>query len=155
VGGSAHRWLLPALLAGIALAGCGGNRAAKSPPLPAALARSLAGQADTISRRLDQGDACGARSRALALQQAVIAAINDQRIPAAYEEPLLSDITLLLSRIACVPEPAGMAAGAAASVPSESPTVPSTRLPPGPADQSPSAQAGRLASWLRARAGSG
>lgn len=118
--------LLPLLAA---LAGCGGGGDAKPPPqLPAPLARSLAAQADGVAQLLDAGDGCGARGRALALQQAVIGAINEHRVPAPYQEPLLGDVNLLLDRIPCSPAPSTTQAPVA---PAATSTPPPRREPPG------------------------
>jgi hypothetical protein len=117
-GACRHRTLLPVALVAVALAGCGGrHHVPPAPQLPAALARSLAVQADAVASRLDAGDECGAREHALALQQAAIAAVNERRIPAGYQEPLLGDIALLVQRITCTaePTPASTAAPPAAS----------------------------------------
>jgi hypothetical protein len=92
------------------LAGCGSasdHQAAPPPPrLPRALAHLLAAQTDQIAQALDSGDSCRAASLARVLQAQTIAAINARRVPAAFQEPLTSTVTDLVSRVRCVPPPA-------------------------------------------------
>jgi hypothetical protein len=73
--------------------------------MPRALAHSLAVQSDQIAQALDGGDSCRAASLARVLQAQTIAAINARRVPAAFQEPLTSTVTDLVSRIRCVPPP--------------------------------------------------
>jgi len=91
------------------LAGCGSaseRRAVPQPPrLPRALAHSLAVQSDQIAQTLDRGDSCRASSLARVLQAQTIAAINAHAVPGAFQEPLTSTVTDLVSRIRCVPPP--------------------------------------------------
>jgi hypothetical protein len=91
------------------IAGCGSateHRAAPTPPprLPRALAQSLAEQSDQVAQALDSGDSCRASSLARVLQAQTIAAINARRVPGAFQEPLASSVTDLVSRIHCVPQ---------------------------------------------------
>jgi hypothetical protein len=91
------------------MAGCGSatqRRATPPPRLPRALAASLAAQSDRVARALEGGDSCRAVSLARVLQAQTIAAINARRVPAAFQEPLTSSVTDLVSRIRCVPPPA-------------------------------------------------
>ncbi|MGZ4383610.1 MAG: hypothetical protein ACXVY3_03350 [Gaiellaceae bacterium] len=123
-----------ALIAGgIALAGCGSGSApaGDAPRLPAMLAHSLAAQANGVARLVDLGDVCGARTRALALQQAVIAAINERRVPVVYQEPLLGDVSLLIERIHCNILAPAHPTTSVPQLTTSSPSPPSPRVPPG------------------------
>jgi hypothetical protein len=95
-----------ALAAALCLGGCGSSRdqrAAPPPKLPAPIAQGLAADSDAVAQALAARDACSARSAALELQQQTIAAINSNRIPAVFQERLLSSVNDLVSRIRCVP----------------------------------------------------
>jgi hypothetical protein len=98
-----------AVAAALCLAGCaGGSQQRAAPPaprLPHTLAGALASHSDAIAQALDAGDACRAASLARVLQAQTIAAINNRRVPAAFQEPLASAVTDLTSRIRCVPPP--------------------------------------------------
>jgi hypothetical protein len=98
-----------ALLALALLSGCGsgGSRQVQPAPprLPRALAQAWAQQADGVASALAAGDRCTARSRAVALQRRVIAAVNAHRVPRRLLEPLSSGVNELAGRIACVPAP--------------------------------------------------
>lgn len=100
---------LAALIAALCLAGCesgGEHRAAPQPVrLPRPLADALAAQSDQIAQALDAQDSCRAASLARVLQAHTIAAINARRVPGAFQEPLASAVTDLVSRIRCVPPP--------------------------------------------------
>jgi hypothetical protein len=88
------------------LAGCGSGaepRTAPPPRLPRALAASLAAQSDRVAQAIEGGDGCQAASLARVLQSQTIAAINARRVPAAFQEPLTSSVTDLVSRIRCLP----------------------------------------------------
>jgi hypothetical protein len=92
------------------LTGCASateHRPAPQPPprLPRVLAHSLALQSDQIAQALESGDSCRASSLARVLQAQTIAAINARRVPGAFQEPLTSTVTDLVSRIRCVPPP--------------------------------------------------
>jgi hypothetical protein len=88
------------LLAAVALlAGCGAHRS--EPRLPRALATAWRHQADSIADALAAGDRCVARRQAVALQRAVIAAVNGGRLTAEFQEPLVSGVNELASRIRC------------------------------------------------------
>jgi hypothetical protein len=90
----------------LCLAGCGGGserRAAPQPRLPQPVAAALASRSDEVARALTAGDPCRASSLAEQLQRETIAAINDGRIPAAFQEQLGSTVGDLVSRIQCVP----------------------------------------------------
>ena len=91
------------------LAGCGGQtRRAEQPAprLPAELARQLATRSDEVVKKLDAGDACGARAAAQQLLRETIAAINSRRVPTALQEPLSAAANDLAARIHCTPAPA-------------------------------------------------
>ena len=93
-------------MAAASLAGCGSGaepRTAPPPLLPRALAASLAAQSDRVAQAIEGGDACKAASLARVLQSQTIAAINARRVPAAFQEPLTSSVTDLVSRIRCLP----------------------------------------------------
>lgn len=99
-----------ALLAATTLlaAGCGSGAARpaphpKPPRIPHALAQSWAQQADAVSSALAAGDGCTARTRATALQQQVIAAVNARRVPQRLLEPLSGGVNDLVGRITCTP----------------------------------------------------
>lgn len=93
--------LLPLLLVA---AGCGGGEESAS-PLPAPVANELAARSDAVAERLEAGDACGARAEADALQAAAIDAVNDGRVPARYQEELVSSVGALATSVECVPPP--------------------------------------------------
>ncbi len=103
------RELGAAFAAALVLGGCGsgGEHAAPRPPrLPAALAAHLASRSDDVARLLDSSDGCGALAAAKQLQQDAIAAVNSQRVPARFQEPLLGAANDLVVRIHCAPPPA-------------------------------------------------
>ena len=91
------------------LAGCGAAKQHAAPPqpkLPAALAQQLAAQSDEVAAKLDAGDGCGALAAAQRLQQLTIAAINERRVPAAFQEPLAAAANDLPAKIHCtLPQP--------------------------------------------------
>ena len=97
-----------ALAAVVLLAGCGSQRAAapKQPHLPHALATAWRHDADAIAASLAVGDGCLAQQRTVALRTAVIAAVNARRLAPRFQEPLVSAVNDLSSRIRCVPPPA-------------------------------------------------
>ena len=109
------RWQSASLAASsclVLLAGCGGGATAerKTPPpkLPGAVAHQLAARADRIASRLDVGDTCGAVAQATALRSEVTAAINADRIPQAFLEPLSSSVNGLVGRVgSCQPAAGG------------------------------------------------
>lgn len=86
-------------------AGCGSEERAAKPQLPGALAERLASRSDAVADRLDRGDACAARAEAEALQAETIAAVNERRVPQAFQEELLGSVTALVESIECVPPP--------------------------------------------------
>jgi len=73
--------------------------------LSRALATDFAARSDQVAARLEANDPdpCGARAEAEALQQRVIAAVNERRVPARYQEELTSAVNVLADSIACVP----------------------------------------------------
>jgi hypothetical protein len=96
------------LLGALVLAGCGAQAqetAPREPQLPRALARSWAQQADAVAAALEAGDGCTARMRAQALQERVIDAVNERRVPARFQEQLTSSVNDLAGRITCTPAP--------------------------------------------------
>jgi hypothetical protein len=98
--------ILVAVVAVSLLAGCGGSsgpRRAATPPLPGALARAWASRADAIAAAADQKNYCKAQRLAGALKTEVADSLD--RIPARYRSPLLSSVTSLSTRFACVPIP--------------------------------------------------
>lgn len=76
------------------------------PGLPAQVADGLAARSDAVALRLDQGDGCGARAAAEDLQADAIAAVNAGRIPARFQEELVSSVAALVASIVCAPSPA-------------------------------------------------
>lgn len=46
---------------------------------------------------------CGARAEAEGLQAEAIAAVNERRIPRAFQEHLLGSVTALAAAIECIP----------------------------------------------------
>jgi hypothetical protein len=98
-----------ALSIGVAavLAGCGSQAAAPPPPqpkLPRALAQAWAQEANAIAASLAANNGCDARTRVAALQQEVLTAVNEHRIPRRLLEPLSSGVNDLAAQITCVPE---------------------------------------------------
>jgi len=89
------------------LAGCVGTEReqAPQPELPAALAAQLATRSEQVAASLDGNDPCRARAEAEALQQQTIAAVNDGRVPARYQEELTSSVNALVASIVCTPSP--------------------------------------------------
>ena len=95
-----------ALIAVLCLAGCGSGskpRAAPQPKLPQAVAAALASRSDEVDQALTAGDSCRALSLAQQLQRETVAAINQRRVPGAFQEQLGSTVGDLVSRISCVP----------------------------------------------------
>jgi hypothetical protein len=102
--------LLAAVSAGAVLlcAGCGGSGHApaprpKPPHLPRALAQMWSTEARAVADALDAGDGCTAKQRSEQLRSEVIAAVNAERIPARFLEPLTSAVNALPERITCTP----------------------------------------------------
>jgi hypothetical protein len=73
--------------------------------LPAALAQNLAERSDEVADTLAAGDDCGAAAQADDLRGAVVAAINDGRVPPPLQEELSGAANALVSRIECVEAP--------------------------------------------------
>jgi hypothetical protein len=98
---------LVVVLVVLGIAGCGGAQDAAPPKavpkLPRALAQSWAQQADEIAAAIDAGDGCAALQRAIALRTQVVTAVNANRVPRRYLEPLVSTANDLAGRIACTP----------------------------------------------------
>jgi hypothetical protein len=94
-----------ALLASAALLvpACGGSEEAApaEPRLPRALAETLAAKSDSVAAHLDAGDSCSAAEEATSLQETALAAIEDGKIPPAFEAELEANVTELAGRIRC------------------------------------------------------
>jgi hypothetical protein len=89
-------------------AGCGSQSTTpppRQPHLPRALAESWAQQADAVAAALASNDGCAAQTQASALQQSVITAVNEHRVPRRFLEPLASGVNDLAGRITCTPAP--------------------------------------------------
>ena len=91
----------------LAVAACGGGETERdaAPTLPAALAAELAGRSDTVAERLEADDPCGALAEAEALQADTIAAVNEGRVPAPFQEELGAAVASLVASIECTPPP--------------------------------------------------
>jgi hypothetical protein len=98
------RWAA-ALLASAALLGsaCGGSEEAApaEPRLPRALAETLAAKSDAVAAHLDAGDLCSAAGEAASLREKALAAIEDGRVPRAFEAELEANVTELAGSIRC------------------------------------------------------
>jgi hypothetical protein len=109
-------------------AGCGGaSRAPQTAPpphLPRTLAQTWSREAQAVADALDAGDACVANRRAQQLRTEVIVAVNAERVPARFLEPLTSAVNALPERIVCTPPPA--------PVPAPTPKPPKRHKPPKP-----------------------
>jgi hypothetical protein len=95
-------------VAALLLAGCGsgGERVApQRPELPAELASRLAARSDAVAARLAAEDPCGARRLVVQLRRETIAAVNRGAVPPLLQEPLVSSVLDLESRIRCAPIP--------------------------------------------------
>jgi hypothetical protein len=92
-----------ALLAATAalLAGCGSRT--PQPKLPRALAQAWAQQANAIAALLAANNGCGAQTRVATLQQELVAAVNEHRVPQRLLEPLSSGVNDLAAQITCAP----------------------------------------------------
>ena len=92
----------------VLLAGCGGGGTdeATPPPRPTlakATADRLVARSDTIALKLAAGDTCGAAQEADALNGDAIAAVNDGKIPGAFQEELLARTQELVNAVNCPP----------------------------------------------------
>jgi hypothetical protein len=90
------------------LAGCGGGAeqatpGPRPPRIPTDVARQLAAEADLIATA--QPGSCTARAAAARLQSEAIQAIQSRRVPARYQEPLLSAANALVARLSHCTEP--------------------------------------------------
>ena len=107
------RWQSGLLTASSALllAGCGGGDQTAHPPrpprIPAGVAQQLATEADRVAT-LTPGT-CEARDAAARFRSHVIASIG--RVPARYEEPLMSAANALADRLAACVEPQPVESG--------------------------------------------
>ncbi len=106
--GAVHRLVpcLTALVCAAVLAGCGGGdqEAAPGPTLPRELASDLAAQSDAIADAYAADDVCGAAGQADDLLDAVLAAIQEGRVPAEFQESLTSTANKLVNEINCAEE---------------------------------------------------
>ena len=99
-----------ALVVAVALAACGGDDSASNetetaaaPTLPRALAEELALTSDDVAALLEAGDGCAASERAAELREQTLAAVAGGEVPAELEQPLVSAVERLASRIVCEP----------------------------------------------------
>jgi hypothetical protein len=85
---------------------CGGSEetAPTEPRLPRALAETLAAKSDAVAAHLDAGDSCSAAEEAASLQEAALAAIEDGKVPRAFEPELEATVKELAGRIRCEEE---------------------------------------------------
>jgi hypothetical protein len=97
---------LTALVCAAVLAGCGGNgeETAPGPTLPQGLASDLADRSDAIADAYASGDVCGAAGQADDLLAAVLAAIEEGRVPAEFQESLTGTANKLVNEINCAEE---------------------------------------------------
>lgn len=58
-----------------------------------------------MAERLEANDPCGARAEAEALQADMIAAVNEGRVPARYQEELGAAVASIVASIDCAPAP--------------------------------------------------
>jgi hypothetical protein len=106
--GAVHRLVpcLTALVCAAVLAGCGGGDE-EAPPgatLPRGLASDLAAQSDAIADAYAADDVCGAAGQADDLLDAVLAAIQEGRVPAEFQESLTGTANKLVNEINCAEE---------------------------------------------------
>ena len=82
---------------------CGGSEetAPAEPRLPRALAETLAAKSDAVAAHLDAGDSCSAAEEAASLEETALAAIEDGKVPRAFEAELEANVTELAGRIRC------------------------------------------------------
>ena len=108
--GAVHRLVpcLTALVCAAVLAGCGGNgeETAPGPTLPQGLAADLADRSDAIAASYAGGDVCGAAGQADDLLAAVLAAIDEGRVPPEFQESLTGTANKLVNEINCTEAPA-------------------------------------------------
>lgn len=97
---------LTALVCAAVLAGCGGNgeETAQGPTLPQGLATDLADRSDAIADSYASGDVCGAAGQADDLLATVLAAIDEGRVPAEFQESLTGTANKLVNEINCTEE---------------------------------------------------
>jgi hypothetical protein len=98
---------LAAVTLATVLAACGGGTTATSegPALPRSVANQLALKSDEIADALESGDECGAAHHADELKDRVDAAIEDGRIPPAFQDELLGAATDLQNDVNCTEKP--------------------------------------------------
>ena len=99
-----------ALVVAVALAACGGDDSASNetetaapPTLAAALVEELALVSDDVAELLEAGDGCAASQRADDLRERTLAAVERGDVPAQLEQPLVTAVEDLASRIVCEP----------------------------------------------------
>ena len=99
------------LAAALAIAGCGGDGESAlettqtRPTLSRAVADDLAARSDAVADALDAGDTCTAAHRADELLDAVLAAINEGRVPRQLQEDLTARANELVNTVNCPPPP--------------------------------------------------
>ena len=91
------------------LVGCGGGDAKQTKPsprpprIPVDVAQRLAAEADLIARA--QPGSCAARAAAARLQAEALEAIQSDRVPPRYQEPLMSAANGLVARLSVCAKP--------------------------------------------------
>ncbi|PWU24530.1 MAG: hypothetical protein C5B48_05930 [Candidatus Rokuibacteriota bacterium] len=94
------------LVLAVLLGGCGGGgtpQARRSPHIPRALARDLAGRSDQVALTLERGDACAARGQIASLAQATRQAVVSGRVPSVFRRRLVSAVEAITAEApACV-----------------------------------------------------
>jgi hypothetical protein len=101
-----NAWLTAcsAVLAALALAGCGGQEQAARPRIDSETARRLADRSDEVARLLDDHRDCEAAHAADRLQGQAEAAVDAGTVPPALAHELSARATELVNEVNC-PEP--------------------------------------------------
>ena len=58
---------------------------------------------EDVAEALERGDSCAAEQKAHELQAATVAAINENRVPAPYQEELQASVNELVADVRCEP----------------------------------------------------